>query len=295
MAMPTGIKSSKSIPVYTDNPENEMWDFITDFESKQFVQNYIPKRVNTLNYRKNNTKHELIREKDSDSISIEVSNNAKQARDFFFMSKQLSLLSKPVMLFYSFEKLAMMLTSLTFQKDRMDDSQNKRRPRFTHGLSFYPESSLHVWSCGLFPLLHDCVSGDDIIHQKKFSLLFENILHLGPVSHVRLALDTLKGSDSYPIKDLKSDCSTRIAEIERQFVFMFALSTYSRYRVIEWERILSGEDNLIPKIRRYLNSVELLFPNLILNQLHNKIISFYSPAKLATVEVSEYDTPIELL
>ncbi|MPZ06083.1 MAG: hypothetical protein GEU26_06635 [Nitrososphaeraceae archaeon] len=175
--MPTGIKSSKCIPVYTDNPENEMWDFITDFESKQFIQNYIPKRVNTLNYMKNHTKHELIRENDSDSIAIEVSNTAKQARDFFFMSKQLSLLSKPVMLFYSFEKLAMMVTSLTFQKARMDVSQNKRRARFTHGLSFYPESPIQVWSCGLFPLLHDCISFDDTIHQKKFSFLFESILH----------------------------------------------------------------------------------------------------------------------
>jgi hypothetical protein len=76
---------------------------------------------------------------------------------------------------------------------------------------------------------------------------------------------------------------------------MFALSTYSRYRVVEWQKILSGEGNLIPKIRRYLNSVELFFPNLILNKLLNRIMLFYSPARLAGVEVSEYDTPIDLL
>jgi hypothetical protein len=48
MAMPTGAKSSKDIPVYTDNPENEIWDFITDFKSKQFVQNYIPRFLKLL-------------------------------------------------------------------------------------------------------------------------------------------------------------------------------------------------------------------------------------------------------
>jgi hypothetical protein len=155
--LPASIKSSKRIPVYTDSPENEIWNFITDFESKHFLQKFIMKRVNILNHMKNKTEHEFIKEGDSENIVTEVSNNAKQARDFFFISKQLSLISKPVMLFYSFEKLATMITSLTFQKDRIDESENKRRQRFTHGLSFYPESPIQFWSCGLFPLLHDCI------------------------------------------------------------------------------------------------------------------------------------------
>jgi hypothetical protein len=288
-------KTSKSEPIYTNNPENEMWNYITDFENKQFVQGYISRRANALSYLKNKTKYELISEEDSESIAIKVTNNAKQARDFFFMSKQLSLLSKPVMLFYSFEKLATMLTSLKFQNSRISISENRRRQKFTHGLSFYPESPIQVRSCGLFPLLHDCISFDDSIHQKKFSFLFETILHIGPISDVRLTNDTLMESDTYQLKDLKSENITSIAEIERQFVFMFALSTYSRYRVVEWQKILSGEGNLIPKIRRYLNSVELFFPNLILNKLLNRIMLFYSPARLAGVEVSEYDTPIDLL
>ncbi|MGH9988104.1 MAG: hypothetical protein ACRD8W_29560, partial [Nitrososphaeraceae archaeon] len=80
-------KTSKGESVYTNNPENEMWNYITDFESKQFVQNYISQRVNALSYMKNKTKHELISGADSESIAIEVTNNAKQARDFFLYVK----------------------------------------------------------------------------------------------------------------------------------------------------------------------------------------------------------------
>jgi hypothetical protein len=281
--------------IYTKNPEIEIWNYITDFESKQFLIKFIRERVKILTSRENRTEYNLINEGNSEDIIPEISNNAKQARDFFFMSKQLPLLSKPVMLFYAFEKLAMMLVDLTFQKNKEIISENRSRQKFTHGLSFYPPEPIRVLSSGLFQFLHDCVSSDGILHQKKFSFTFEDILQLGKISYERLSYEIHKGSDSYRLKDSGSDNITYLTELERQFIFIFALSIFSRYRVTDWERILSGEENnLITIIRRYLNSVELLFPNLVLNNLYNKIIYFYSPAELASVEIYDYDTPIDL-
>jgi hypothetical protein len=33
------------ISIYTDNPENEIWDYISGFESEHFVRHYIEKRI----------------------------------------------------------------------------------------------------------------------------------------------------------------------------------------------------------------------------------------------------------
>jgi hypothetical protein len=42
----------------------------------------------------------------------EVTNNSRQARDFYEKSKELPLLSKPILLHYAFEKLANILILL---------------------------------------------------------------------------------------------------------------------------------------------------------------------------------------
>lgn len=73
-----------------------------------------------------------------------------------------------------------------------------------------------------------------------------------------------------------------IHELDREFIFLFGISTLARYRVNEWNDILSGRNNdLILKIQRYLQSVQLSFPNLILNILYDKIFLFYQPTQLS--------------
>lgn len=73
-----------------------------------------------------------------------------------------------------------------------------------------------------------------------------------------------------------------IHELDREFIFLFGISTLARYRVNEWNDILSGRNNdLILKIQRYLQSVQLSFPNIILNILYDKIFLFYQPTQLS--------------
>lgn len=56
-------------------------------------------------------------------------------------------------------------------------------------------------------------------------------------------------------------------------VFLFATSTLARYRVNEWAMILAGRDNDM-RIQRYMQAIQLFFPNLILNILYGKRLVF---------------------
>lgn len=59
--------------------------------------------------------------------------------------------------------------------------------------------------------------------------------------------------------------------------------------------ILSGGENkLILKIRRYFESIQLLFPNLILNELYDKTLVFHLPMKVGGIEMVDYDIPLDL-
>lgn len=58
-------------------------------------------------------------------------------------------------------------------------------------------------------------------------------------------------------------------EANRGFVFLFGLSTLVLYRVNEWNDILGERnDDLIIRIQRYLQSVQLSFPILIFDTLY---------------------------
>jgi hypothetical protein len=86
------------------------------------------------------------------------------------------------------------------------------------------------------------------------------------------------------IIDQETQKPVQLNELDREFIFIFGLSTLARYRVNEWIEIISGrKSDLILKIRRYLQAVELLFPNLVLNELYEKDFLFYEPARLGNL------------
>jgi hypothetical protein len=281
----------KSIAIYTQNPENEIWDYIADFESDSFVRQFTEKRIATI-LTQNQLKAEAIDLKpidasDTDLIVSEVNNNAKQARDFYMMAKDISYLSRPIMLFYSFEKLATMLTLLTYKK-------TEKRTSRTHGISFF-EDVIKTSPSGLFPLFHSCYSSDAAFYKNKYQFSLEEVIDSGNMSYLRVGYNLLVNKDTIFLTDLETKERIQIREIDREFIFVFALSILARYRVNEWDAIISGgRNNIIAKIHRYLYSVQLLFPNLILNELYGKIISFYEPMRLASVEIYDYDTPLNL-
>ena len=114
---------------------------------------------------------------------------------------------------------------------------------------------------------------------------FEKLIDSGNINYLQLDYSVAHGSiNANRVMNQKTGNQIIIEELDREFIFVFALSALSRYRVNDWDKIISGKSsNLISKIRRYLQTVQLLFPNFILNELYGRILSFYSPARAGSL------------
>jgi len=280
--------SNKHI-VKTNDIEKEIWNFISSFESEYFVKCFakdcISKKFhgldyNLLNSMKNSHNENIPNEKVeiltplqlsdiNDELVAEISNNAKQARDFYTASKQLTLLSKPILLFYSFEKLANVLILLTYKINKSS--------RYSHGLAYHKDEPIKIKSSGLFQRFHDCYSSDSSLYLERQAFQFENILNAGELYDVELfdAMELGLGDQNLnPINE--NTCKqSQITELDREFLFMFGLSILARYQVNDWSEIIAGQkSDKILRIDRYLQSVQSLFPNLILNQLYGEVKVF---------------------
>ena len=59
----------------------------------------------------------------------------------------------------------------------------------------------------------------------------------------------------------------------------------SRYRVNEWNELIAGKSSSsIIQIQRYLQSIQIFFPNLVINTLFGKRMLFYQWARLGADE-----------
>jgi hypothetical protein len=121
----TSIKQPGVQSIYTNDAEQEIWNLLLDFESEHFVYEFAKNRLTMKTQQKNardlqrvkmNNKRvdifKPLRIADIKTIMSEVTNNSRQARDFYEKSKELPLLSKPILLHYAFEKLANILILL---------------------------------------------------------------------------------------------------------------------------------------------------------------------------------------
>jgi YaaC-like Protein len=72
-----------------------------------------------------------------------------------------------------------------------------------------------------------------------------------------------------------NDGKIKLHELDREFLFIFAISTLARYKVNTWNKMLSGkESDVIIKISEYLQTIQSIFPNFVLNSLLNKFHIF---------------------
>lgn len=100
---------------------------------------------------------------------------------------------------------------------------------------------------------------------------------------------------TYPINTTDGN-QILLTELDRELLFLYGLSILARYNVQGWARILSGVENpisdnvkVINHLRTFTRAVELVFPNLILNEIYLTKISIYSPMRPMKTEREEYD------
>jgi hypothetical protein len=220
------IRIGKPEPVYTHTREQEIWNYIGDFENETlFCYEFIKKRI-----------------KERKSL--------KRTNRILKIKKQ---------------------------------SQNKDATIFKP-IRYHREEPIKIRLNGLFPIFHDCYSDDLSIYLEGYEFKLENLIDAGEINYMKLS-DLLGQSrlNENKIVNEEAQKPVQLLELDREFIFIFALSTLARYRVNDWIEIISGrKSDLILKIRRYLQAVELLFPNLVLNELFEGVYLFYEPAKVGS-------------
>jgi hypothetical protein len=287
-------KWDEYVEILTDNPIQEIWNTFENLANVKYLEAIIRTRFERIAKSKIGLKDklELIEQRDIPDIVYEARNIIIQSKDIFFASKSLPRLSKPILLFYSFEKLAQLLYLITFKE---------KRDRSIHGLS-YPskingERTINIQDTGLFPNFHSTFSTNNFC-QAKPKIKFEDIINCGPINIVkvkaydnRIILYSLKKQNDILNNDL-----IHIEELDREFIFVYVLSILARYNVNEWSNLLMGKEVLFSNeiktinfIWSYLNTVENIFPNLVLNEIYGKSIAFFTPAPLMEKEIEEYD------
>ncbi len=152
---------------------------------------------------------------------------------------------------------------------------NKKR-KYTHGLFYDPQNhTLELKKEGLFQDFHISHSNGRINHH---SFKFEEILNCGSINPIEL--ESYSGKlYTHRIKDT-NDEYVSLTELDREFMFIFSISVLSRYNILKWVKILDGnkiddlEVDIGIFIKRYIGSIELIFPILILNELKRKSCFF---------------------
>lgn len=267
--------------IYTTNLEQEIWSYISDFEVEKVVSEYLSRnRADFTNKYNFNNKDDIVQD-----VLVEIINNAKQAKEFFMLSKQLPLSSRPVLLHYAFEKLTIMFILLKVGYNKSIKEHIGR-----HGLTYI--DYIEVKEKGLFVKLHEYFSPQNNLKGEKFD--FFNLIDINAISHIKLDYNVLMKKE-VKITTVNSQKIISLNELEREFIFSFALSVLSRYKISKWIEMLSSKrDKSITKIRRYFESIQLLFPNLILNELYDKTLNFYYPISFGDVEMENYDLSLKL-
>lgn len=292
------LRWNKSHSIYTDNVENEIWLIFENLSGIQYLETIIKRRINDDHVKNlTNIVIQKIKNKDvkrADSIQFltdedvpnvtqEARNIILQAKDIYFAARPLPLLSKPILLFYCFEKLAELLYSLTYRKIIS-----------SHGLKYDRKKHI-VTICrnGLYANFHDSFS-DDPFYLNDVCIRFEDIIECGPIN--RIELENLSQREFTHLVTSVDDKQISLTEVDREFIFLYGLSILARYDVRGWSKVLSGEQNpisdnikVINHMRSYTNAIETLFPKLILDEIYLMGIWIYSPARLMATEWEHYD------
>jgi hypothetical protein len=275
--------------IQCNNIESEIWSRISKFENEFYVGNYLRERLKVLGiYKKTGLLNSLTEGNINDELKLRITNTAKQAREFYYASYSLPLLSKPILMMYTFEKLAELLVLTTF--DLITYEKDNSKKKFSHGLSYDEKESfpILVKSSGLFDSFHDCYDNNSDIYKQLYSFRLEDLLRRNEKTtfythlHEETEVNMINYYDlfnpktyGYGISINSKQGKVKLHELDREFIFIFAISTLARYKVNTWSTILSGKDSdMVIKISEYLQTIQSIFPNLILNNLLNYTLIF---------------------
>ncbi|MDR4492425.1 MAG: YaaC family protein [Candidatus Nitrosocosmicus sp.] len=286
-------KWKKQYIIYTKDPRKEIWNSLLHFTSFEYLNKFLSDRINDSQI------DQIVRFNVKDNTHVKVPavsdikekipllrNLINQSFEVYNASINLPLLSRPILLFYSFETLAQFLFRSTYEINQ--------ESRYSHGLAYRTEDhTVKVQKEGLFQdfhISHSCGGMD------PHTFSFEEILNCGSINPVELELYSGR-SFRHILKNTNGE-QVSITELDRELIFIFSISILARYKILEWSNILDGirsdklDVNVGIFIRRYIQAIELTFPILILNELKRMSCFFYEPARMMADEWEKYDDKI---
>jgi hypothetical protein len=218
------------VTVHTYNPEDEIWHYIAKLTSKSYVQKVLRRRIeheffglnfDEINGLKNNIQsvERYIPLKSADDLTeniLEISIAAKQAIEIYEASKNVSLNSKPILLYYSYIRLGRILFLSTYCRNYNRVSSSK-----THGLEFTDNLQVRCMKAGGFPRLQDSYSSQPGLYLNEYKFKFEDLLE--PPTDKFLLYTNIYKNQEITVKELSNlgnSCS--MPELTREILLFIS-------------------------------------------------------------------------
>lgn len=316
--------------VRTEEPVKEIWSMLSFFESKHNCVQYLENKFQNTNCDLTNT---------ANSLAFTMST----AREYYEASEKVTILTRPLLIFYGMNALAKVLFMA---------NHGKKSPSNSHGLTKaekwsgkFEELTVEIRRDGTFPQFHGCFSNDNLA-----SIKFSTKELLSVIPEIKVEFETVIGEKSRALKTKHSEHGINIIdtdlekytvlekelslipgfqesfvsiqrlkdniflwsnsaesnkhftrtifgenyitltvekngrflilpEMSAHYLIMFLLGMLSRYQPQEWGRTIKGEvSGEIYLVQKFLEVTKRKFPNLILNNLHNRDFVFLGPA-----------------
>lgn len=272
--------------IHTYRREDEIWDFIGRLTRFSYVYNLLNQRIkenffdieisNCIRLKKdyiNMNRKDVLNDKKLPEIHERLASNnlvtnaeeiillARQAIEFFNATKNVSLITKPVLLYYSYSRLLKILFLATFRNSPVSKGS-------ASGLNM--DDNLIVCKInGSFSRSLDCYFSDPSIYLNECRFNWTDLFINQPTSEY----DVYSKSDNFliTIPEQTTGHFYTVHELTREILFLFSLNFLARYRLSDWNKVVEGRSSdLIYKIEEYIKSTFTIFPNLILNELHGQ-------------------------
>jgi hypothetical protein len=217
----------------------------------------------------------LCRSEEIDKNAREIIHTIKQAIEIYRASQTVSLYAKPILLYYSYARLARVLYLSTYKKD---ESEGK-----THGLEMRDADIICLRS-GAFSRFHDSYSSKPSIYLDNYAFKWQDLLEQ-PTDRFRLFEIMLRGNSIIDLKVKGQSSAYSAHELTREIIFTYAMSMLARYRVVLWNDIIEGRyvnKDILWKINDYLRQTQSFFPNLVFNKLHELEYHFYPEPRMGS-------------
>jgi len=231
-------------------------------------------RINKIKSGKQVEVYEQLADSNRQSLDPNISEivtDAKQAVEIYRASKNVSIISKPILIYYSFIMLARIMFLCTYKKN-----YSKLLRTDTHGLDFVGVTDVKCKMVGAFPRFHDSISSNPEIYTDEHQFAWKDLICF-PTNRFQIEYDFAE----YQFKrQVEHDTGNlKIDELTREILFLYSMSMLARYSPHYWSELLNKKEEGW-KIVEYLRTIQSYFPNLILNHLLGEQHDFYPESRL---------------